>query len=227
MAEMHSQERSSLPAEPSRGAERRVPGREGVVSMGLTGAIGAGKSTALAIFHELGAQTISADQLVHELYAQPSVSAKIAARFGPGVTNSEGQVDRARLAASVRGQPGALRWLEELVHPLVAAEIDRRIAGAPAGTVVVCEVPLLFESGLERLFDLVITIEAGEEVRRRRSIHGFDADMFSELEALQVSGEERVAGSDLGFSNDGDVDRLTDFVRGALGTAQKLLEDRR
>lgn len=227
MAEMHSEEGSSLPAEPSGDAGRRVPGRAGVVSIGLTGAIGAGKSTALAVFHELGAQIISADQLVHELYAQPSVSAKIVSRFGPGVTNAEGRVDRARLAASVRGRPDALRWLEELVHPLVAAEIERSVAGAPAGTVVVCEVPLLFESGLDRLFDLVITIEAGEEVRRRRSIHGFDADMFSELEALQISGEERVAGSDLSFSNDGDIGRLRDFVRGALGTAQKLLEDRR
>ena len=88
-----------------------------------------------------------------------------------------------------------MRWLEKLTHPLVAEEIERRIGDAPAGTVVVCEVPLLFESGFERLFDLVVTVEAGGETRRRRSTHGFDVEHvlgaggFAGLQRTQGGGQ--------------------------------------
>jgi len=198
-----------------------------VVTVGLTGGIGAGKSTALAIFGELGAITISADQLVHELYARPLVATEVEARFGPSVLDPHGRVDTRLLAEAVRGRRRELRWLERLTHPLVAEEIERRIGDAPARTVVVCEVPLLFESGFERLFDLVVTVEAGGETRRRRSTHGFDVDMFSELEALQASSERRVAGSDLSFFNDGDREELGHFVQEAYGRALGMLEERR
>jgi dephospho-CoA kinase len=227
MTKGESRGRSPLPPEPA----RRVCAREGrnadVVTVGLTGGIGAGKSTALAIFGELGAITMSADQLVHELYAGPLVATEIEARFGRDVLDSQGRVDTGLLAEAVRGRRRELRWLEKLTHPLVAQEIERRIGDAPAGTVVVCEVPLLFESGFERLFDLLVTVEAGGETRRRRSTHGFDVDMFSELEALQASSERRVAGSDLSFFNDGDREQLWHFVRGAYGRALRMLEERR
>ncbi len=226
MTERQSQDRSPLRGRPVRDAARpRGQGRGDVVAVGLTGGIGAGKSTALAMFRELGAVTVSADELVHELYARPSVSAEIGARFGPGVLDAKGTVDRGRLAASVRGRGEELRWLEELIHPLVADEIERLIKDAPTGAVVVCEVPLLFESGFDRLFDVVVTIESDRDARRRRSIHDFDIDMFAELEGLQASSEERVAGSDLSFYNDGDVEHLRGFVRGALARALRLLEE--
>jgi dephospho-CoA kinase len=227
MTKGQSQDRSPLRGGPVRDAGPRGRARGDVVALGLTGGIGAGKSTALASFRELGAIIVSADELVHELYARPSVSAEIGARFGPGVLDEEDKVDRGRLAASVRGRDGELRWLEELIHPLVADEIERRIKDAPSGTVVVCEVPLLFESGFDRLFDLVVTIEADRDARRSRSIHDFDSDMFSELEGLQASSEERVAGSDLSFYNDGDVKHLRGFVRGAFARALGLVEEPR
>jgi dephospho-CoA kinase len=227
MTKRESRGRSPLPPEPARRAWSREGGNAGVVTVGLTGGIGAGKSTALAIFGELGAITMSADQLVHELYARPFVATEVEARFGSSVLDPHGRVDTRLLAEAVRGRRRDLRWLEKLTHPLVAEEIERRIGDAPAGTVVVCEVPLLFESGFERLFDLVVTIEAGGETRRRRSTHGFDVDMFSELEALQASSERRVAGSDLSFFNDGDREELWHFVQEAYGRALGMLEERR
>ncbi len=133
-----------------------------------------------------------------------------------------GEIDRRRLAEAVRGRPDRLAWLEALTHPLVGEEISRFIGEAPAGSVVVCEVPLLFEAGMEHRFDLVITIEAGEGNRRRRSIHDFDAEMFGEFEALQASSERRVAGSDLAFYNDGDVELLQAFVRQAYERARLM-----
>lgn len=219
--------RPPLRREPVNGTRPSYVRTGGVVTLGLTGGIGAGKSTALALFRELGAITVSADELVHELYACASVSAEIVARFGPGVLDDEGAVDRSRLAASVRGRRRELRWLEKLIHPLVEEEIEKVIVRAPAGTVVVCEVPLLFESGFERLFDLVVTVEASGEARRRRSTHDFDLDMFSELEGLQASSERRVAGSDLSFFNDGDMEQLRTFVREAYDQALELRGERR
>ena len=194
-----------------------------VVAVGLTGGIGAGKSTALRMFGDLGAATLSADGLVHELYRLPAIAKRIAAHFGDAVLDDGGQVDRSCLAGAVRGRPEELRWLEALVHPLVAEEIERRLKTASAGTVIVCEVPLLFESGYERLFDLVVTVEAGPHIRRARSNHDFGPEQFSELEGLQVSGERRVEESDLVYVNDGDLDGLGRFVNEVYRYARGLL----
>lgn len=203
--------------------------REGrdVVAVGLTGGIGAGKSTALAFFGRLGALTLSADKIVHGLYRQRGFSAKIAARFGPNVLDERGLVDRSRLAVVVRGRVDELRCLESLTHPRVANRIERGIKAAPSGSVVVVEVPLLFETGLDGLFDLVVTIEAGEDARRRRSVHSFDLDQFSEFEALQASTRRRVEGSHMVFFNEGTLDDLRGFVREVYGRARSLTEDAR
>jgi dephospho-CoA kinase len=139
------------------------------------------------------------------------------------VLDTRGFVDRRGLAEAVQGHPDRLRWLEALVHPLVEEEMTRFVREAPAGSVVVCEVPLLFEAGMSGLFDLVITIETGADERRRRSVHDFDLDMFGEFEALQASSERRVAGSDFAFLNDGEVDRLRAFVRETYERASQMV----
>jgi dephospho-CoA kinase len=198
-------------------------GRE-VVAVGLTGGIGAGKSTGLALFAELGAAAVSADELVHWLYERLEVAAQIGAHFGSGVLTESGAVDRSRLAAAVRGRPDELHFLETVTHPRVAEEIARRVRAVERGRVIVCEVPLLFESGYETLFDLVVTIEADGEVRRRRSAQRFDLEQFAELEALQASREQRVGASDLAYVNNGGMEPLREFVEQAYAVAQGLLE---
>jgi dephospho-CoA kinase len=206
------------------GRERRESqGAHTVVAVGLTGGIGAGKSTALALLGECGALVFSADELVHRLYKQPGVVASVAAHFGPEVLDEDGAVDRSRLAEALREFPDGLRWLEELTHPLVTEEIRRRIGGAPEGSVVVCEVPLLFESGYETLFDLLVTVEADSEIRRRRSVHRFGLEQFAEFEARQVSSARRFKGSDLAFVNDGGPDELRAFVCRVYESARELL----
>ena len=197
--------------------------RVDIVAVGLTGGIGAGKSTALGLFGEMGATTMSADALVHELYGQPETVAQVAEHFGNEVVDSDGHVDRVRLAAAVRGRRRQLRWLEELTHPWVVEEMARRMNQAPDGSVVVCEVPLLFEAGFEALFDLIVTVEAGPATRRRRSVHQFDVEQFAEFERLQASSRRRVEGSDLVFYNDGSLDDLRGFVRSAYERAVALL----
>ncbi len=222
-----SRRQPQIPCAPVHRTRRGDGGDRLVVAVGLTGGIGAGKSTALSFFKEMGATVASADDVVHGLYSKPELSAQVAAHFGPALLIADGSVDRRRLADTIRGNRFELRWLEELTHPLVAAEIERRVATAAPGSVVVCEVPLLFECGYERLFDLVVTVEADRETRRRRSTHDFGLEMFLELESLQSSTEQRVAGSDLSFFNDGDKERLKAFVRGTYERAQALLAERR
>jgi dephospho-CoA kinase len=194
-----------------------------VVTVGLTGGIGAGKTTALGLFAEAGAVTLSADQMVHDLYTQSKVATKIADHFGSQVLDERGVVDRTALARRVRRRRGELRWLEKLTHPLVAKEIRRKVKSAPAGAVVVCEVPLLFEAALESLFDLLVTIEAGSDSRRARSIHDFDLGQFSELESLQASTDQRVERSDLVFFNDDGLDEMRVFVQDAYARALAML----
>ena len=193
-----------------------------MVAVGLTGGIGAGKTTALRFFAESGALALSADEVVHQLYARVDVKQALLGYFGPEIFDPQGEVDRGRLVEAVRGRRDRLAWLEALTHPLVGEEISRFIREAPAGSVVVCEVPLLFEARMEHDFDLIITIEAGEKDRRRRSVHDFGIEMFGEFEGLQASGERRVAGSDLAFANDGEVDHLRAFVREAYERARLM-----
>lgn len=197
--------------------------RPDVAAVGLTGGIGAGKSTALRYFGEAGALTLSADEVVHQLYARQEVMRALAEHFGPGVLSAGGEVDRNRLAEAVRGKQEQLAWLESLTHPLVVGEIDRFIQGAPAGSVVVCEVPLLFEAGMSEMFDFIITIEARADFRRQRSVHAFDAELFTELEALQASTWRRVDGAHLAYHNDGALPNLRRFVDVVYDRARALL----
>jgi dephospho-CoA kinase len=200
-------------------------GRRWVVAVGLTGGIGAGKSTALSLFAEFGAITTSADRIVHDLYKRPDYVSRLTEHFGAGVLDGAGVIDRREIARVVKGHREELRWLEQLTHPLVAEEIGRVIAEAPPGSVVVCEVPLLFESRFEGLFDMIVTIEAERSNRVSRSAHRFDAAVFDEFEGLQVSTEQRVAGSRLVYHNDGSVEHMRDFCREAYRQAVALLEN--
>jgi dephospho-CoA kinase len=200
--------------------------RADVVAVGLTGGIGAGKSTALGFLGACGALTLSADEEVHRLYQREHVVRALAERFGSGVLALGGQVDRRALAAAVRGKREELAWLEALMHPLVGEEIERFISEAPAGSVVVCEVPLLFEAHMRGLFDLVVSIEAGADARRERSVHAFPPEQFGELEALQASSERRVAGSDMSYFNDADAEALRSFAGEVYERALALLQAR-
>jgi dephospho-CoA kinase len=197
-----------------------------VAAVGLTGGIGAGKSTALQYLAENGALTLSADEVVHQLYQREDVRRALAEHFGIEVLAVGGQLDRRRLADAVRGRPEELAWLEGLTHPLVAEQIKRFVRDAPAGSVLVCEVPLLFEAGMEKLFDLVVTIEARADARRERSIHAFDTEQFGELEALQASSERRVAGSDLSYFNDAGLWPLRMFANVVYDRALAMLAAR-
>jgi len=180
------------------------------VLLGLTGGIGAGKTTALRAFERLGCPTLSSDAVVHALYRDPEVREAVVGRFGPGVLDAGGEVARPEVAARVFSDEVARRWLEQLLHPRVAAELARwrrEQETAHPGAILVHEVPLLFEAGLAERYDGVVLITAPDEVRRARSPQRFDERAATQLpEAVKAERADHV------YVNDGTLDDLERWV---------------
>lgn len=135
--------------------------------IGLTGSIGMGKSTTLQMFADEGVPVYDADAAVHAVYAGEAVGV-VEAAF-PGTT-ADGKVDRQKLSARVLGDPEALKKLEKIVHPLLAAHRKKFLDDAEraGASVVLMDVPLLFETGGEKRMDAVIVVTASAELQRER-----------------------------------------------------------
>jgi dephospho-CoA kinase len=176
--------------------------------VGLTGGMGAGKSTALGELASLGAQTLSTDAVVHELYSDERVRDAVVERWGEDVAPG-GVVDRAAVAArAFAGGEDERRWLESLLWPLVGARIagwlEHVRALTPAPRAAVVEVPLLFEAGMDRGFDATIAIVAHEDTRRERAA-GRGHALADERVARQLSQEEKAQRATYVVHNDGTV----------------------
>lgn len=186
--------------------------------IGLTGGIGAGKSTVARLLAERGATVIEADQVAREVVeaGTPGLAA-VVAEFGDGVLRADGSLDRQALAAAVFDDPGARERLNAIVHPLVRRRSHELMAAAPADAVVVYDVPLLAEAGLAGDFDLVVVVEAPESVRMERLIadRGMTGEEVRRRMRAQATDAQRQAVADVVLRNDGDraaleaeVDRL-------------------
>jgi dephospho-CoA kinase len=181
----------------------------------LTGGIGAGKSEALAAFAACGAATLSSDQVVHDLYGDPEVVAAVAARFGPEVLGPGGGVDRPALGARAFAEEGGVAFLESLLHPRIEGRrrdwVARQARRRPPPPLLVCEVPLLFETGIEDRFDASLLVTAPEDVRRRRVETRGRLD-FDARSARQMPEAEKEARADRVLVNDGGLDALRAWV---------------
>lgn len=166
--------------------------------IGLTGSIGMGKSTAAAYLRGRGVPVFDADAEVHRLYAGGKAVERIERAF-PGVTTLEG-VDRGRLSAALIAHPERLRELEAIVHPMVR-EAERSFLRAEArrGTeMAVLEIPLLFETGANKLVDVVIVLSAPAEIQHERLLlrPGMTAEKLKGLLARQMPDAEKRALAD-------------------------------
>ena len=144
--------------------------------IGLTGGAGSGKSTAAEMFRELGAAVIDADEASHAVYAPQTPGFDAVVReFGPEYVRG-GKVDRARLGELVFHDDDARRRLNAIVHPLVREWMAERTAEADrdGAEVVIHDVPLLFENGLEGLYSDVVLVYAPERVQIKRLVEGRD-----------------------------------------------------
>ena len=211
----------------------RWPPRSGFRSSASRAAIAAGKSEALAALDRLGAATLSADAVVHELLGTEGVRDALVERWGGDVAPG-GAVDRERVAAIVFERPEELGWLERTLHPLVGERIVAWRDGLGDGTpLAVVEVPLLFESGMEAAFDATISIVAADAVRAERA--GVRGTLELEgREARQLSQEEKARRATYVVSNDAgleelerELERVIDQLRRRAEAPDEARADRR
>ena len=180
--------------------------------IGLTGAIAAGKSEALAALERLGAATLSSDAIVHELLESGRVRDLLVARWGEDVAPG-GTVDRSRVGRIVFERPEELAWLEATLHPLVRERIASwRAELPPAATAAVVEVPLLFENDLDPLFDATIAILAADPLRAERA-EARGTDDLERRAGLQLSQAEKAARATYTVTNDGTLAELEGAAR--------------
>ena len=188
--------------------------------VGLTGGLGAGKSTALAMLEGLGAAVLSSDAVVRELYGTGEVRDAVRAHFGAEVFDaSSGEVDRVALARRAFATEADRAWLEALLWPLVArraqafrSEAERR---TPAPVAIVIEVPLLFEAQTESRYDATIAVVADDALRAQR----VEARGLSELvqrERRQLPQPEKARRADFVVVNDGTLEALREQLTGVL-----------
>jgi dephospho-CoA kinase len=184
-----------------------------MLRIGLTGGIGAGKSTVSAALAAHGAVVVDADRIAREVVepGTPGLEAVVAA-FGPQVLTVDGALDRPALADVVFADPESRRRLDGIVHPLVrrrAGELELAAREADGDAVVVHDVPLLVETGQAASYDLVLVVEAAEDVRVPRLVaRGLAEDDARARIAAQATDEQRRAVADVVLRNDGTPDEL-------------------
>jgi len=182
-----------------------------VAFVGLTGGVGAGKSTALDALERLGVPTLSADAVVHELYRSAELHDEIRARWGGEVIAADGTVDRAAVARRAFASEDERRWLEGTLWPRVGERVaawrEEVARSEVPSSVAVVEVPLLFEAGLQDAYDATIAVVADEETRARRAgERGHEA--VDERVARQLPQDEKARRATHVVTNDGTVDDL-------------------
>jgi dephospho-CoA kinase len=187
-----------------------------VITVGLTGSIGMGKSTTAEMFKAEGVPVYDADAEVHRLYAKGGAAVPLVEAAFPGVVK-DGAVDRAALSARVLGDPAALKALEEIVHPLVGASRagffeEARRAGAK---MVILDIPLLFETGGETRVDKVVVVSASADVQRQRVLQrpGMTQEKFAAILARQTPDEDKRARADFVIDTGKGLDAAREQVR--------------
>lgn len=185
--------------------------------IGLTGGIGAGKSTVAGLLAGMGAVVIDADRVGHEIYLPGTEGfRRVVDAFGPDVVAPDGTIDRRRLGARVFAAPSELARLNALVHPLIGDEIRRRIAAAPAGRPLVVEAAIMLEAGW-RFFDRIwaVIVRPETAIARVAASRGLAPEEVAQRIAVQISNAERRRLADVVIENDGTPAELRANVEAA------------
>jgi dephospho-CoA kinase len=185
------------------------------LQVGLTGGIGAGKSSVARLLAERGALVLDSDQAARAV-VEPGTEglAEIVRTFGAHVLAADGTLDRAALAELVFSDERRRSELNAIVHPRVRAWMAERAAAASPGAVVVQDIPLLVETGLTGLFDHIVVVDADDETRIARLVRdrGMTPDQARARIAAQAPRERRNAAADTVITNDGSLAQLAEAV---------------
>ena len=202
-----------------------------MISVGLTGGIGSGKSTVASSFVEHGAVLIDADAIVRSQQAPSSpVFVEMVDRFGDRIVAPDGTLDRGAVAAIVFNDPDALADLNAITHPPVGREIRRRLSELePTDRLVVLDIPLLGEGlaqGRRPRYQTsgIVVVDTPTDIAVERLVtsRGFSADDARARIAAQLSREERLAIADWVIDNSGGLDELEAAIEAAYGWARAL-----
>ncbi len=191
-----------------------------MLNVALTGNIAAGKSEVVRRFAEWGATIIDADQLAREAQAPGTdVLRSITQRFGKEMILPDGSLDRAALRGVVMGDETALAALNGIVHPAIRRRRDQLLAVARArgDLIVINDIPLLFEAADPAQFDLVVLVDAPEELRRARltGLRGLTADDSDRMLRAQIPADVKRARADIVIENAGTPEELDTAARAA------------
>jgi dephospho-CoA kinase len=177
------------------------------IRVALTGGIGSGKSEVAQMLARRGAIIVDADQVARQIVepGEPAL-AEIAEEFGDGVIQQDGTLDRPALAELAFTDPARLARLNEITHPRIAERTQQLFDAAPSGSVLVYDMPLLIENGLTAGWDLVVVVDAPDEVRVQRltEYRGLPEDDVRARMASQASREDRNSAADVVLDNSGD-----------------------
>lgn len=184
-----------------------------MLKVAVTGGIGSGKSAVGDILEELGAVIVDADELARTVIERGNSGYdQVLAAFGDEVLTS-GEIDRAKLAGLVFSDPELRKKLEGIIHPLVREAAEEIMKSAPSGSVVVNEIPLLFETNGAKRFDFVIAVQTPMELRiERLSQRGMKLYEIEKRIAVQASDQERASIANVIVVNDGSLDHLRSKV---------------
>lgn len=197
--------------------------------LGITGSIASGKSTVSAMFEARGAAVISADQLARDVVRPGSVTlALLVERFGKGILETSGNLDRVRLGTVIFADPAARQDLNRIIHPAIALLAEQQLtrlrhSGQP---LIVYEAPLLFEAGAADRVDQVLVVRVDPEVQLRRLMQrdGLDAESARQRIAAQMPQAEKLARADFVIDNSGTRNVTEDQVEALwarLASSQK------
>ena len=196
-----------------------------MLRVGLTGSIGMGKSATAQLLREAGLPVFDSDATVHELYAPGGAAVEPVGKAFPGVV-IDGAIDRTRLSAALNADPEGFSRLEAIVHPLVNAARETFVArqAAAGHTIVVFDVPLLFETGGDRHVDSIIVVHAPDAVRRARVLQrpGMTAAKLDAIIARQMDDSTKLARADHVVETSGGLADASRQVDGII----KLLKAR-
>ena len=176
-----------------------------MLRVGLTGGIGAGKSTVASLLAERGATVIDADAIAREIVEPGSpILAELVGEFGPRILRADGSLDRGELAALAFSDARATQRLNDIMHPAVRAESERRLASA-AADIVVYDMPLLVETGQQGLVDVVVVVDVPEETQVERAVgqRGLERSDVERRISAQATRAERCALADVVIDNSG------------------------
>jgi dephospho-CoA kinase len=188
-----------------------------MITIGLTGSIGMGKSTVARMFADEGVPVFDADETVHDLQGPGGALVEAIEAAFPDTTGAEG-VNRTALREAVFGDEAAFARLEALVHPAVARARDAFLKAHERAPIVVLDVPLLFEAGGWAAVDRIVVVSAPAELQRARVLArpGMTVERFESILARQLSDPDKRARADFVISTDGPLEETRTQVRAVL-----------